>query len=994
LIHALHRLQIADDAWQRALNFAGAEAAEGRKIQNIFAIQTRFIEHLRTILGKPDYGEVPPVPAVEPGSHRLFKTQLAQAPQMWSTHPANSDRENNAKRIYIPAPIDEHSAWDIFDDVQGLKERMTAHLIVAEKAELVSLEDSLGKLEEQYNRPYLNREYRGAYLGRSIVRHAARVEDLYDSKVDSQAVVAALETLYPESLTQDLELLRNLEEEKTALEALQKGFMDAPGGVIRHRGRELKRRDLPKVIADLDAEIKIVDERVRDHDRRCRTVHLSAAAQVGMGWEEYLIGFAQVIHYADHAEANLRDAQRYLGNVFAVVTASRRVSRGELEHLLAAANGVHLALNSIYRQAEQMAIDTTLTESLGVESWKKTLGDFDLVRANKDNIDQWLKVIDSWVNGTIGALVALRTCALDRLLLAEKTVARSVREGIPPGQAAAPSHLPSNYLLLTPGSERPLQKLTWWDRFQIADGIFATVARLAVAAVIVAAAFMLTGSLGESQLTIYNGLARGVHVEVGGVSAELAQFSSTQLAIPRAGRYTVRTRTMQGREIEAFEETVSGTLDHYVYNVAEASPLVEWTAVYGNGIQKPERLLGTVRWTTTSADVLFSKPPKSVETQGGGDTRNILTGFGDASPYRALALLNPDADSKALLAAHARWDDLNARHLLDWLMAASRVDGFSGILKSRLTESPRNPLLLRVEQDTAKTDEEREAVCVRHRTLAAASADDPDFQYLADRCIRDEEQRDEAFISHYHAWPKNGWLAYAAGYTFADQERWADALQPLDVARRALSPMAESTAADLGRFRRMSQGKSANLSDLLNDSESLRDLQNLESGKDVSGPYLAYRALEQGKLEEALKLAGGSPRVSPTIIRFVGASDGASREMTRMALKVPNESLSFETAWVMLGLAAREHADVTPYLEAVRKGSEFTPDTLQRLIQAAGNNRLEFEKMLARIHPVIRAHAYVLGVIVAGKDSPANWREAANRLLFAPERPYLAGESK
>ena len=50
---------------------------------------------------------------------------------MWSTHPANSEREQNAKRRYVAAEIDERSAWELFDDVADLKKRMTAHVFRA-----------------------------------------------------------------------------------------------------------------------------------------------------------------------------------------------------------------------------------------------------------------------------------------------------------------------------------------------------------------------------------------------------------------------------------------------------------------------------------------------------------------------------------------------------------------------------------------------------------------------------------------------------------------------------------------------------------------------------------------------------------------------------------------------------------------------------------------------------------------------------------------------
>jgi hypothetical protein len=134
LIHALHRLQAADDAWDRALNFAAIEAQKGKPVSDLFAIQDRITHHIRTILGKPEYGLPPVRPHHEPEKHRLFKLELAQTPRMWATHPSNTDRESNAKRVYIHADIDSSSVWELFQDAPGIKERMSRHVFKTEVA--------------------------------------------------------------------------------------------------------------------------------------------------------------------------------------------------------------------------------------------------------------------------------------------------------------------------------------------------------------------------------------------------------------------------------------------------------------------------------------------------------------------------------------------------------------------------------------------------------------------------------------------------------------------------------------------------------------------------------------------------------------------------------------------------------------------------------------------------------------------------------------------
>ena len=993
LIHALHRLGAADEAWDRALNFASAEAHDGRAVEDIFAIQTRVTQHMRAILGDPDYGHVPHVPHQRPESHRIFKAALAQAPRMWSTHPASFEREDNAKRTYIRVPIDERSAWTLFDDSQALKQRMSKHIVVSEKAQPTPLEASLKKLDEQYNRAFLNREYRGAYLGRSTVRYAKQACELYGVKINAQGLTAELAGLYPESLARNLQQLRTLEEEKAALEALHKGIANAPGGIVRHRGQQVKRRDLPNVIGELKGEIDAVRRQVQDHDRRCRTAHLAAAAHLGQGWDEYLCGLANLLHYADHSEANLRDVQGYLGNVFAVVTADGRVSTRELARLLKAANELHDALSDLYKSAASVLLDRTLARRMEVESWQQALGEFKLPPASKENISNWLGAVDSCVNAAAGALSALRLCSLEQLLVAEAQVARFVREGVTPREAPTASKAPARYPVLTPGEERPRQaKLDLWDRFQLADGLLATIARLAVAASIVGAILMVGGSVGESTISIYNGLAIAVRADIGDQHAEVAPFATARLTLSHADHCTIQARTADGRQIEAFTEDLRGSFSHYVYNVAGASPLVEWTAVYGGASPQPDRTLGAPRWTTTSASVIFAQPPASVSTRSGGTTRQVLSALADRSAFQMLDAMGQQANPTALITVHARWDSTNSKNIVNWLGLASHNDGFSQLLHTRLEESPNDVVLLRFEQETAQSDSARASVCSRHSALAAAAPVNADLQYLVDRCIREPSKRNEAFIAHYQIAPESGWLAMAVGYTFAERAQWSEAIGPLSVGKHKLPAMAERLALDLARIKRAAaQNADSNLGDLQRDSIALRNLLALEQGKEITGAYRAYSELAQGNLEQAVKLAQGDPTLGPRILRLAAASDGASREMIAKALLLPVEAnIDTEAAWTMLGLTARERVSTAAYVDVLSKASTGSADFLNHFIDAIRRDPQLAERMLEGADAAARGHAYAVGVIVLGKDAPPKWRDGAKRLLFAAERPHFS----
>ncbi len=681
LVHALHKLNAADEAWGRALGFTESEVRQGRIPHDLFAVQTRVIARVAQILDDESYGQAPRMTGDKPEARRVFKSGFAQPPQMWATHPASADREENAKRRYLPAPHDARSAWLLFDKPDALKEKVVAHLLGKTEAQPVSAEETFRALDERYALLQYEPRYRGSYLGRPLTRHVARPDELYEKAFQRANIIQGLNTLYAPQLAADLARLRELSEERMALEALRDRIYQATGGRLIFRGREISRRHLPAAIRKVGQEEEQVRQKILAHDRQCRSAHLAAADLLGAGWREYLAGLIAVLHYAEHALADLRDAQGLLNNVFAVVIADGKVSAGELERLIATGNMVHAVLARIHGQKAELQLDQSLCKRLDVATWAAMLEDFTLPPAGKDNINEWLRVIDSWVNGSAAALSMLAGATLEQLLLSEDEVARHVREKSVPAAASAPSRPPTDYPTLLPGQERKRQtRLGAWDRFQTADGFVPAFARLLVAGAIVGVVLGFGGVAGTvSTLTVYNGLGATVKVRAGDQQVTLSPFSARQIEVKLDEKTTIESRAADGGLIERFGPQLSGHAQRYVYNVAGAGPLVEWTAVYGSASERPPRPLGAPRWLTSSADVLFAEPPKSVQTKGGGATRSILTGLGDGPPSEVLKLVKGHGERTQVLRAHARWDQGSARYTTEWrAMTEEQQPGIGG----------------------------------------------------------------------------------------------------------------------------------------------------------------------------------------------------------------------------------------------------------------------------------------------------------------------------
>jgi Zn-dependent protease with chaperone function len=1001
LVHALHRLTAADDAWSRAVQFAGSELQNGRRVTDVFTLQTRVIEQLSRVLNQPELGKVPPLPAQNRPTHRVFSVQLAQPPRMWLTHPPSSEREDNCKRRYVEAAIDERSAWELFENAPALRQKLSEQLFKIEKpVDAVATEESLKRLDEEFDKPFLNRAYRGCYLGRPVTRHAQSATELYGDAPGPESLLRELNALYPESLSADIETLRDLEEERAILLALQSGALTAPNGIIRHRNKELKRSELQRAIDELGEEVRAALDRVLAHHRRCRTAHRAAAHSLGQGWPEYLEGLVQILHYAEHTEANLLDARGYFGSVFAIVTADRKVTSNELDELVTAGDAVYVALRDIFEQRDQVALDRTITQRLGAESWSQKLEPLGLISPNRQNINSWLQALDGWVGSYASALSALKLRTLEQLLLAESTVAKFVREGMQPTEAPPPSYAPRQFTLRTTGTERVRRtKLSWWDRFQIADGALATVLRLIVAAAIVGAVVITGSRFSDNALAIYNGLGRSVKVSIEGKETSLAPSSFAHLSLPERSAYHVEARTADGQVIESFDGPANeGSM--LIYNVAGAAPLVQYTALYtrasNGGGSNNLRNLGAPRWSGSRADYVFAQPPQTISSREQPQKEVVRALSADFAPWQLLGTLKDDAARTAMIKTHITWDDSGSSNFMSWLSLASGKEGFSELLARRLRASPDDVLLRRQEQDSAKGDDYHK-VCEHHQAMAAAAPSNGNLQYLATRCIEDGARQASTFLALADRFPKNGWIAAGVGFARTGREEWDEAYRRFQQARNAEPAMAGMLGARLARLRRVTGNEDdAALGGLAHDAPELVALIALETGRrfegyEPQGAERAYTSLAHGDLAEALKTARSDHATYARVLRLAAASDGADASMVREALALPaDEGIDEITIWYALALAARERADTAPLLKYLDAQPEQQTQPLARFFNSIRGRTVDVASVrtLDLQTPEERGMMYAMAATLRSNAAPAEWRWLASKLLFAPERPF------
>src|SRR5262249_18179514 len=103
-----------------------------------------------------------PVQVFQPGDDGV--------PLMWATHPPNHDREQNAKRRYLRAPLDERSPWGLFRDPPAVREQVTRRFY-----EVVKRTEDPALADPEAVQPFIGAEH-------AATTYPARYHGLYDDR--------------------------------------------------------------------------------------------------------------------------------------------------------------------------------------------------------------------------------------------------------------------------------------------------------------------------------------------------------------------------------------------------------------------------------------------------------------------------------------------------------------------------------------------------------------------------------------------------------------------------------------------------------------------------------------------------------------------------------------------------------------------------------------------------------------------------------------------
>lgn len=998
LIHSLYKLNAADEGYEEAIEFVNKQLKNKKAVSDVYTIQSNSIKHMAVVLNNPAYGVSPKLPITDGAKFKVFKEQIAQAPKMWSTHPSNIDRERNAKKSYIKSEVDERSSWLLFNDADKTKNKVTLSLYKDLKIETTPLpkQDSIELHDKEFQRSFLLPKYKGVYLNRSVLVSFKTVDNIYNMNIDTIDFASQFSLLYPESLQNQLEHLKNLDEEIEMLEGLNNKVLDANEGKINYRDREISRKDLPDVIAKAQKEAKVARDKINEHDKLCRNVHYAAAKKIGNGWREYLVSITTLIHYCEHTQRHIEALSRFYYETLAVTTKIRNISYSEMVPLLNAANDLHFAIEGVFTYGGSIKLSPHIIDKLGGKQFDEFLEPFELEKASQANINSWIGVVASWMNLALSALNTLREAALDELLLMEESIEKTtITPSITIEQAPSPIGISDVYSKYDPNKKREVTaKADMLSKFYSADGTLPTIGRLTVAGSIILFAVIFSANIGNSSLVIYNGLPIDVIVHVDRKTINVGHNETSEIQIDNSRKLDIETTTVEGEPIESFKPQVSDYSRTYVYNIASGAMIYEWFVVYGDyGMPaKNSILLGAQRWIEVKADYYFEEPPESISLEVGRSESKAVVSSYNIHPAEVANVISNEEDRNNFITIHSIWEKSTSPNINTWLTLASDLKTFPNILNKRLAADPLEVASLRMQQEFYKGAEKRK-ICEQQRQLYLKNPDNPNLYYLKCRCIENDNEKDIAFIEGHKKWPDNQWLAYASGYTYIQREEWRNALTCLNVVNEKAPELREIILDEMKRIYHLMNEDSLMVQ--LNDVQLpyLRYVQAVENSFESNSEdrFYAYKLLAQGKIQEAIEYCNTDTSLHSTILRLASVSDGASDEVIAKALELPTtKEMSYAELMPAFALSVKKNLSLEKYRELLKSVAGAHVDTLFKFIALVKSNKIvEADKLLAPMSAEMKGKTSLIGVILLGNKAPLKWSQFASGLLFINEKPYL-----
>ena len=268
-VNALMRAGFGSECLGQAYTDLSDAADHRMYTSDIYYHQTTAAVYVRKNMKKAYFGDRPVLNAPNAGKKiQVFDPEKDGEVVPGDYHPSNYDREENAKNIFIPCPIDERSAWIVFENAADLRER--ASYKYYRKEHKVPKDVDLERPEKVQK--FIDDEH-------AELTYDEKYHEVYDFRAIRPGDILEMEELIDKEPWDDERLLRVEERLYQGLEKRSEDFKDARKelGRLQDECQYRPKGKTKRIIDDLQDEVDEHFEWFASFDRRVYMVYSQMA---------------------------------------------------------------------------------------------------------------------------------------------------------------------------------------------------------------------------------------------------------------------------------------------------------------------------------------------------------------------------------------------------------------------------------------------------------------------------------------------------------------------------------------------------------------------------------------------------------------------------------------------------------------------------------------------------------------------------------------------
>jgi hypothetical protein len=434
LIHGLARLEFANECLADAAKSLDAAADHGLFTDNLFYHQSQSAIRLRKVQKNDRAGLPPELPADPKEQVTVFQQVNDGIPDKYRSHPTDNMRERNAKRIYVRSVIDERSPWILFGNSRGLKTVVTSQFYFNslnrhERYDPRSAATVQEFIDAEHAETTYDPKYQSWYDDRFI--NAGELQLLPPRPWLQEQLTTWFADWPPRDLEERVKKYRERQGEYGLLQGLESGELQLTGNTFTFRGDEYSKRDVKRLLDDVDRELESEIESFRKLDREAFLAHwsLTRVMHTGDGANKVESELLERYRFHEALQGLLRGMLGEQGRLRAIcgfLTNNRQLNEADFGAIRDGLQEVHKSLRNNLKDASEWRTPALINVPAGSSLYDLILdrGDRSMERLEGDSISgEWIGKLATRLEGVLGRLKRLHFKSLGSLLVLQEKLA-------------------------------------------------------------------------------------------------------------------------------------------------------------------------------------------------------------------------------------------------------------------------------------------------------------------------------------------------------------------------------------------------------------------------------------------------------------------------------------------------------------------------------------------------------------------------------------------